>query len=230
MNTKLMTRKVLLFGLLVLSAVLIFAGQANAQLTYYFGDYSLINNPPQWDGVAPDGTWATATFMDDGDNVSLALAVDSNLPNGQFIGQWFFNYDGIASSLSIDDYGGGATTTTIGQNNDTYPAGGSGGQYDLWFEFAPAGNNKLTAGESVNYTIYDVTPSDFYLSNSVGYYAAAKLQGIWCDQAKYPECAAEGGTTSTWSAGVVPEPVSSTLFVVGAATLGFRRFRKRFKK
>ncbi len=29
---------------------------------------------------------------------------------------------------------------------------------------------------------------------------------------------------------VVPEPVSSTLFVVGAATLGFRRFRKHFKK
>lgn len=26
---------------------------------------------------------------------------------------------------------------------------------------------------------------------------------------------------------VVPEPVSSTLFIVGAATLGFRRFRKR---
>jgi len=29
---------------------------------------------------------------------------------------------------------------------------------------------------------------------------------------------------------VVPEPVSSTLFLVGGATLGFRRFRKKFKK
>ncbi len=29
---------------------------------------------------------------------------------------------------------------------------------------------------------------------------------------------------------VVPEPVSSTLFIVGGATLGFRRFRKKFKK
>jgi hypothetical protein len=29
---------------------------------------------------------------------------------------------------------------------------------------------------------------------------------------------------------VVPEPVSSTLFIIGGATLGFRCFRKKFKK
>jgi hypothetical protein len=31
-------------------------------------------------------------------------------------------------------------------------------------------------------------------------------------------------------ASVVPEPVSSTLFIVGGATLGFRRFRKKYRK
>ena len=38
---------------------------------------------------------------------------------------------------------------------------------------------------------------------------------------------------TSWSASavsVVPEPISSTLFIVGGVTLGFRRFRKKFKK
>jgi len=35
---------------------------------------------------------------------------------------------------------------------------------------------------------------------------------------------------TTTNVAIVPEPVSTTLFIVGGATLGFRRFRKRFKK
>jgi len=38
---------------------------------------------------------------------------------------------------------------------------------------------------------------------------------------------APGGATASTSFTVVPEPVSSTLFVIGSATLGFRRFKKR---
>lgn len=38
------------------------------------------------------------------------------------------------------------------------------------------------------------------------------------------------GTFANAQVSVVPEPISSTLFLVGAATLGFRRFRRKFKK
>ena len=37
-------------------------------------------------------------------------------------------------------------------------------------------------------------------------------------------------TMGAASFSVAPEPVSSTLFLVGAATLGFKRFRKKQKK
>ncbi len=36
--------------------------------------------------------------------------------------------------------------------------------------------------------------------------------------------------SSSANLAVVPEPISSTLFIVGGATLGFRRFRKKFTK
>jgi hypothetical protein len=36
--------------------------------------------------------------------------------------------------------------------------------------------------------------------------------------------------SSAYTMAVVPEPISSTLFIVGAGTLGFRRFWKKFKK
>jgi len=222
-------------GLLFVAILFIVAvsGQANAQVTYYFGLNSMFNAPLA-EGTAPAGTWATARFVDVGSDVSLTLSVDDNLPAGQFIGQFFFNYSGDASSLNIIDNGGGATTTTIGQQNDTFRADGDG-WYDLWFEFAPAGNNKLTAGESVNYTIEGVSYLDFNLlsytpgpgGNPGPFYAAAKLQGIPCGDVNDPNC--QQGTTSAWAAGVVPEPVSSTLFLVGAASLGARRYFKKRK-
>ena len=51
---------------------------------------------------------------------------------------------------------------------------------------------------------------------------------------KYFDPANGGAATTTSTSGnfqttVVAEPISSALFIVGGATLGFRRFRKKFK-
>jgi len=41
---------------------------------------------------------------------------------------------------------------------------------------------------------------------------------------------ADAGTPRHYVGTLVPEPISFTLFIVGGATLGLRRFRKKFKK
>jgi len=229
--------KVLGLLLFAIIFVLSIGSHSNAQVTYYFGSDSMFGNPPQGDGVAPTGTWATATFIDVGaDQVELTLNVTNNL-SVENIGEFYFNYAGDATSLTITAQAGGGSTAVISQGSNSYQADGDG-LYDLLFNFPPPPGNfdaMFTAGETV---IYDITgtgvsAANFYELAAPGtgsngpFYAAAKLQSIPCDEGTYPEC--EGGTTSTWAAGVVPEPVSSTLFIVGAASLGVRRFWKKRK-
>jgi hypothetical protein len=230
------------FALLFFAIIFIVAisGQANADVTYYFGSDNMFGTPPAGGGVAPAGTWATATFMDVTGGVQLTLNVTNNL-TAENIGEFYFNYSGDTSSLTIDPQPGGGSTAVISKGNNSFQADGDG-LYDLLFAFPPPPgqfDKKFTAGETV---IYDITgtgvsASSFYeLAAPSGgngpYYAAAKLQGIACTDPgspTYGDCGGTPPTTSAWAAGVVPEPVSSTLFIVGAATLGFRRFRKKFK-
>ena len=228
---------------LVVMALCLVSTQANAQVTYYFGSDSTFGTPPQWGGVAPTGTWATAEFIDLGtDNVQLTLNVTNNLNPTEFIGEFYFNSIMSTSLLTFTAQAGGGSYADIQKGNNSYQADGDG-LYDLLFDFPPfpgpgADKNAFTAGEFVIYNITGtgVSASNFYDISVPGtgsngpFYAAAKLQGIDCDEVNYSECAAQGGTTSAWSAGVVPEPISSTLFLVGAATLGYRRFRKNKNK
>jgi len=233
---------------LLIAFAMIFAvatvGQANAQVTYYFGDYNIFGTPPAGGGVLPTGDWAKAEFIDVTGGVQLTLNVTNNL-SVENIGEFYFNYAGDATSLLISAQAGGGATAVISQGSNAYQADGDG-LYDLLFNFPPPPGEfagKFTAGETI---IYDITgsgvsASNFYDLAATGgpngpFYAAAKLQGILCtdpDSLTYGDCEGDPPTTSSWSAGtttVVPEPISSTLFIVGGATLGFRRFRKKFKK
>ena len=224
-------------GLLFLAVFFIAAvsSQANAQVTYYFG-YDSMFNAPQADGVAPAGTWASAEFIDVGGGTVRMTLSAINITSDEDIRALYFNYSGDLSGLtwtSVDILDATPTIETGGATytDNSYKADGDG-WYDILFSFS-GGMNKLTAGESVVYNISGgVSPSDFLeialpgTGSNGPFYAAVKLTGIPCGDPEDPNC--QQGTTSAW-ASVVPEPVSSTLFLVGAATLGFRRFRKMRK-
>jgi len=191
-----------------------------------------VNTPP----------WMTATFNStDSNTVRLTMAAD-NLTGTEFIGKWFFNFSGDASNLGFAYVSGSSTgpaSSTIYKGESTNTKADGDGYYDIGFYFPTSSGSRFEAGETVVYDITStsaISASSFNLFSTPGggtgtYLTAAHVQGIapnsegYCGNGSY---VGAGGTCSGWvgTTTVVPEPVSSTLFIVGAATLGFRRFRK----
>jgi len=242
MKPTMKTRK----ALLLLSFIMIFAlatvGQAGADTLIlkpdveFSANTSPVNTPP----------WMTAIFDDsiNGPNtVRLTMAAD-NLTATEFISKWFFNFDGDATALGFSYVSGTGPqydTVYLGESNNTKADGD--GYYDIGFYFPTQSGSRFGPGETVIYDITytsPITASSFNLFSSPGggngvYLTAAHVQGIapdsqsgLCGDGSDPGT----GTCSGWvgTTTVVPEPVSSTLFIVGGATLGFRRFRKKFMK
>ena len=186
-------------------------------------------------GAMPESPspWATAVFIDTGYN-SVALKMSAeNLYGTEFISRWYFNFDPALDpgllNFSISGMPG-SMPNSINTGADAFKAGGNG-YYDIEFDFPPPKGGfeyKFTSGETV---AYDVTYTgagsinaysfDFRSSSSAGketYYSAAHVQSIGSD-----------GEDSGWigSRTIVPEPVSSILFVFGGASLAYRRYRKK---
>jgi hypothetical protein len=88
-----------------------------------------------------------------------------------------------------------------------------------------------TAALDINGSVID---SHHTLDNILFY--PISLSGTGIRSLRFVDGRLDGGWASiddvvlTTSAPIVPEPISSTLFVVGGATLGFRHFRKKFNK
>lgn len=205
---------------------IVIVGQANAQIIIPL-DTEFSNPDPDPQGPTP---WATATFIDVGVNSVQLTMSTNNLTGNEFIGEWLFNFDPslTLSNLRID-YNSGTSASSVNTSTDSYQANGDG-IYDIQFLFPNSGDPRFQAGET---SVYDITYtgggtmtawSFNFLSSEGGgkgtYNSAAQVQGITAND------------YSGWIGGmtVVPEPVSSTLFIVGGSILGFGRFRKKFKK
>lgn len=190
-------------------------------------------------GTSPGGSlsWISATFIDVGANDVQLTMTASNLTDTQFISGLYFNLDpGLDPSLlSFTPGTNPVGTTTITQ---TYPSGcckaDGDGFYDFRFNFPTANNpmgDRFQSGESVVYNIsytgsgsIDVNSFNFLSSPGGGtgnYKVAAHIQGINGDD-----------STSGWvaTATVVPEPISSTLFIIGSALLGIKYCRDKRRK
>jgi len=206
----------IIFGLSVV-------GQANAQVIIPL-DVEFSNPDPDPQGTPP---WATAMFVDNGPNKVQLTMSTSGLTGNEFIGEWLFNFDPSLTLANLSfSYMNGTNATSVTASTDYYRADGDG-NYDIQFLFQNSGTARFEAGEI---SIYDISyngpgilsASSFnFLSTEGGgqgtYHSAAQVQGITAND--YSGWI--GNTT------IVPEPVSSALFIVGAATLGFRRFRKK---
>lgn len=102
------------------------------------------------------------------------------------------------------------------------------GSYDssvIFIDSSGGGNDPQSTTNTID--SWTISPDKksldlFYYSNPVGIGQTANFK-VWTDNT--------AGTNDPFAIGaypsVVPEPVSSTLFIIGVATLGFRRLRKK---
>lgn len=191
-----------------------------------------VNTPP----------WMTATFDSTGSNtVRLTMATD-NLTGTEFISKWFFNFSGDATSLGFEYVSGSSTgpaSSTIYKGESKNTKADGDGYYDFGLYFPTSIGSRFDANKTVVYDITStsaISASSFNLFSNPGggngtYLTAAHVQGITPDSNS--NCgngsnAGADGTCSGWvgTSTVVPEPVSSTLFIIGGVALGFRGFRK----
>lgn len=222
MKKLMITFKTFLFILLAIIGTAMTAAQANASVLGFNMDFEYSG------GTDPQGSrpWAAATFVDRSpNNVTLTMS-GAGLVNNEFISVWLFNFDPALNSslLSFSLNGSPGSVPTISTGNNAFKAGPEK-FFDIEFSFPTKKAGRFTAGETVVLDISYNGPEQinvfsFSADGASGthgpYNSAMHIQGIDSGKSGWV------GTTT-----VVPEPVSSVLFLSGGAALGFRRYWKK---
>lgn len=188
-------------------------------LDYVFSGPGIPGNP---------GPWGTATFSDVAGGVQLTMDA-SGLTGTEFFGSWYFNLNSALNPASLNfaaqsNVGVDPSSVTIGQGANAFKADGDG-FFDIIFDFASSGANRLGAGDSITYLITGIpglTAADFnYVSVGgpvSGFHTAAHLQASTVNGQSL--WVADGDTPG----GPVPEP---TTYLVLAAFVALAVYAKR---
>ena len=198
---------------------------------------TLISATPNADfsGTISATGFPTITFDDFGGTGTVTVEIDlTNLaPSTAFTSDWWFNFDGNATSLgfgNISKTGTFDTPTFNTCNNCTNlssfrPDGD--GFFDIWLSFVTSGSARFDAGEILKFdiTLAGITANDFNLLSIAGtgdtsndfHCVATHVQGTTGDGSDHL------GASSCSSN--VPEPTTLALMSLGLIGLGFNRRR-----
>lgn len=183
------------------------------------------------------GAIANAGFSE-GSAVTYTLLIDFDAAASETHFGGYVDYDSYADTTSLDhfyvDYFSGDALVQVdgGYYNTVGPADGSGpmnASEKNW------GYNTLIGGAGSQ--LHTNSDDDQLQLKSIGINASDWVIGTtvhvdnWAFDSNNRQSQLFANVQLTdISPVIVPEPISSTLFLVGGATLGFRRFRKKFKK
>ncbi|MHB8493568.1 MAG: hypothetical protein ACYC9Z_13075 [Casimicrobiaceae bacterium] len=189
-------------------------------------------------GMSSSDIFANAIFDDSvGPNiVKLTMSVLSgvtNMPSGAYVNDWYFNLDpSVSGGVTLAFASGTEATTQASYSPNAYKADGTGGAFDIYFEFPTANPGQLGQGNSSVYTLTGtgITASSFNFNsisdpanaNNGGAISAIHLQGY---------------SSSVWIAGTggggvvppasIPEPGVLGLVSVALLGLGLTAARRR---
>ena len=188
-------------------------------------------------GTPPVGA-PTVTIDDNGGTGSVLLTISAGTLTGtEFIDDIYLNATNPAT-LNIA-FVSGQTANSVTQATDSFKADGTGGFYDLLFDFPPppgGPSNVFGAGETSNWLITrpGLTVNDFVLRSlctqgcvGAGYFGAAHIQAIPLTQGGDSGWVAVSGNFTPTQQGFNPVPEPGTLVLLGTGLVAALRKVRR---